>query len=101
MSASYLRVMRLVCRSWAEFAGRHTSSLQPERLEGPRLAQRFPHLRSLDLSHCQRMIVHPKVGIRLPRLPPNLLRLASVLAAANPPSPCTCLHCTWRICAAC
>ncbi len=62
MSPSYLRVMRLVCRSWAEFAGRHTSTLKPERLEGPRLSLRFPHLRSLDLSHCQRMIVHPKVA---------------------------------------
>ncbi len=64
MAPSYLRVMRLVCRSWAEFGGRHLSSLKPERLDGPRLAQRFPHLRSLDLSHCQRMIVHPKVRVR-------------------------------------
>lgn len=63
MAPSYLRVMRLVCRSWAEFGGRHLSSLKPERLDGPRLAQRFPHLRSLDLSHCQRMIVRPKVCV--------------------------------------
>jgi hypothetical protein len=65
MAPSYLRVMRLVCRSWAEFGGRHLSSLKPERLDGPRLAQRFPHLRSLDLSHCQRIIVHPKNELRL------------------------------------
>lgn len=65
MAPSYLRVMRLVCRSWAEFGGRHLSSLKPERLDGPRLAERFPHLRSLDLSHCQRMIVHPKVRVPL------------------------------------
>lgn len=44
------------------------SSLNPERLEGPRLAERFPHLRSLDLSHCQRMIVHPKVRLALQSL---------------------------------
>lgn len=61
MSPAYLRVMRLVCRGWAEFAGRHTSSLKPEALEGMRLSQRFPHLLSLDLSHCQHMVVHPKV----------------------------------------
>ena len=27
-------------------------SLKPEHLDGLRLAQRFPQLRSLDLSHC-------------------------------------------------
>ncbi|KAK9903539.1 hypothetical protein WJX75_008223 [Coccomyxa subellipsoidea] len=36
----------------ARSAGRLMQRLKPEGLEGPRLAQRFPHLRALDLSHC-------------------------------------------------
>ena len=71
MTPAYLRVMRLVCRGWAEFAGRHTSVLKPEALEGMRLSQRFPHLRVLDLSHCQHMIIHPKAPPPPPPLPPS------------------------------
>lgn len=52
MPPSYVRVVRLVCRGWAAAAGRLMQRLKPEALEGPRLAQRFPHLRALDLSHC-------------------------------------------------
>ena len=39
-------------QGWALAAGRLMQSLKPEHLDGPRLAQRFPQLRSLDLSHC-------------------------------------------------
>lgn len=52
MPPSYVRVVRLVCCGWAAAAGRLMQRLKPEALEGPRLAQRFPHLRALDLSHC-------------------------------------------------
>ena len=52
MPPSYVRVVRLVCRGWAAAAGRSMQRLKPEALEGPRLTERFPHLRALDLSHC-------------------------------------------------
>ena len=48
-------VPALMChgmQGWALAAGRLMQSLKPEHLDGPRLAQRFPQLRSLDLSHC-------------------------------------------------
>jgi hypothetical protein len=57
MPPAYLRVARLVCRGWAAAAGRLMSRLQPERLQGGRLAARFPHLRALCLSHCGHRVV--------------------------------------------
>ena len=46
------RVRLLGLQGWALAAGRLMQSLKPEHLDGLRLAQRFPQLRSLDLSHC-------------------------------------------------
>ncbi|KAK9815775.1 hypothetical protein WJX72_009302 [[Myrmecia] bisecta] len=51
------RVLRLVCTAWSETAGRHALRLRPEKLDGRRLAARFPHLRSLDLSDCDTRVV--------------------------------------------
>ncbi|KAK9832494.1 hypothetical protein WJX81_002101 [Elliptochloris bilobata] len=57
MPPAHLRVARLVCRGWAAATGRLMSRLQPERLQGGRLAARFPHLRALCLSHCGHRVV--------------------------------------------
>ena len=63
MSASYIRRVRLVCNGWACFAGRFCTELKPEFLPagGQRLAQRFPYLHVLDLSHCSEIVIHAKV----------------------------------------
>ena len=53
----HAQVARLVCRGWAAATGRLMSRLQPERLQGGRLAARFPHLRALCLSHCGHRVV--------------------------------------------
>lgn len=52
-----MQVARLVCRGWAAGTGRLMASLKPESLEGTRLAQRFPYLRALDLSHCMHSVI--------------------------------------------
>lgn len=63
MSPSYIRRVRLVCNGWAAFAGRYCTELKPEVLTGggARLAERFPYLRVLDLSHCSDIVIHAKV----------------------------------------
>ncbi|EIE23088.1 RNI-like protein [Coccomyxa subellipsoidea C-169] len=66
MPPSYVRVVRLVCRGWAAAAGRLMQRLKPEALEGPRLAQRFPHLCALDLSHCLHTVTfHTQTALQL------------------------------------
>ena len=76
MPPSYVRVVRLVCRGWAAAAGRLMQRLKPEALEGPRLAQRFPHLCALDLSHCLHTVTfHTQCA----PCPPPLIILCSML----------------------
>ena len=67
MSPSYIRRVRLVCQGWSAYAGRFCSGLKPEYLLGgsARLAQRFPFLRVLDLSHCSEIVIHSKVAALL------------------------------------
>lgn len=73
MSPSYIRRVRLVCSGWAAFAGRFCTGLKPEYLSigGARLAERFPFLCVLDLSHCSEIVIHAKAH--------NELRLQSSL----------------------
>lgn len=66
MPSAYVRVARLVCKGWALAAGRLMHSLKPEHLDGPRLAGRFPQLRSLDLSHCLHTVAfHTRTALQL------------------------------------
>ena len=73
-----------MCRGWAAGAGRLMTSLKPEALDGARLAQRFPYLRSLDLSHCMHSVTfHTLCGPRLQTITlPHCL--ASWLSPARP-----------------
>lgn len=66
MSPSYIRRVRLVCSGWSAYAGRFCRGLKPEYLQGggARLAQRFPFLRVLDLSHCSEIVIHATVSSR-------------------------------------
>jgi hypothetical protein len=57
MPASYIRVVRRVCRGWCESAARYITRLKPEQFDADKLAERFPYLQALHLSHCNMAMV--------------------------------------------
>lgn len=84
MPPSYVRVVRLVCRGWAGAAGRSMQRLKPEALEGPRLTERFPHLRALDLSHCLHTVTfHTKCVPSISHCCPDFPTAGSPLPATD------------------
>ena len=70
MAPSALRVLRLVCRGWEAAVSRQLRHLRPCELVGKRLGERFPALRSLDLSNAA-------MGVDFAT--PRALRLQSLL----------------------
>eukprot|EP00884_Botryococcus_braunii_P003799 jgi/Botrbrau1/1341/Bobra.0063s0052.1 len=57
MPASYIRVVRRVCRGWCDSAARYITRLKPESFDARKLAGRFPYLQALHLSHCNMAMV--------------------------------------------
>lgn len=57
MPASYIRVIRRVCRGWCDAAARFITRVKPEQFNAALLLCRFPHLQALHLSHCSMAMV--------------------------------------------